>query len=478
MARLPVRLVGVVSALAVAFHTVKLSIPDLKSLEASVANDRRHDHQRSSDATAATADPPPTLAAASYLLEIDTNERNDVVHLNDKSEDRSISQPEAVLRPAEAAASPVHEDSTPTGSIPDATESLSLDAPGTPNPPQEDRTLAFKQKRFASGFRNAGMAFTWFVMYAGENNYTSILLNNLNWKDLYGLQKPWGFAPHNLLFDVEHWNSHYPVLPRIVAYDPHKHDQYDPVTMGSASGVAEDAATRPYFAGTYMQGFNQYRMYTKRVLNDPIKHPRSPAETAMMQGAFRPSQAMQAHMDRLTGGDSYLALLARIEPDMQNHPVCRDKKVLLLSDIVSNLEAQFPQPDFGRVFVATNRPMLEYEATNKLENWVAAANLKELNRIRDDGMWNGTVKVFEAGSNLMRHSGDDFQTYSGISGAVIDYFLALQSSVFVGTEVSSFSADLIQSRFFRDNRRNYHYRPDGLALATGEADVQPPRFAC
>jgi hypothetical protein len=462
-----VRLLGVASALIVAFHTAKLTFPDLKSLEHSVANDRRP-HQHSEETTGATHRVP---TATSLHEEIDTKEWKDEIQPKVTS-----SRIEDGLRPAEAAASPALADATATstGAIPEATSDAS---PGLPDPLAE-RALAFKQKRFASGFRNAGMSFTWFVMYASENNYTSILLNNLNWKDLYGLRKPWGFAPHNLLFDVEHWNTHYPTLPRIVPYDPKAHDQYDPATLGCVSGVSEDDATRPSFAGTYMQGFNQYRMYTKRVLNNPAKNPRSPAETAMMKGAFRPSPAMQAHMDRLTGGDSYMALHARIEPDMQNHPVCRDKKVLLLSDIVTHLEATFPNPDVGRVFVATNRPMLEHDAESNPDNTVAAANLKELNRIRDNGMWNGTVKVFEAGSNLMRQTNDDFQTYSGISGAVIDYFLALQASVFVGTEVSTFSADLIQSRFFRDNRRNYHYRPEGIALATRETDRQPPRFAC
>jgi hypothetical protein len=86
--------------------------------------------------------------------------------------------------------------------------------------------------------------------------------------------------------------------------------------------------------------------------------------------------------------------------------------------------------------------------------------------------------VFEAGASYMRGSDDIFGSYVGISGAVIDYFLALQSSVFIGTEVSSFSADLIQSRFYRSEFRNYHYHPNGLRIAVTEGETQPPRFVC
>jgi hypothetical protein len=249
-----------------------------------------------------------------------------------------------------------------------------------------------------------------------------------------------------------------------------------------AASVTDRDATMPSFYGAYVQGVNQYRLYTKRVVNDPTRHPRSPVEVTMMRGALRPSRVLAARMRRLTGGDPYLALHARIEPDMQKHPVCRDRKVLLLSDIVRDLEAQFRRPAFRRMFVATNRPMLEHEATtNPSKNPVAAENLRELNRLRDHGLWNGTVQVFEAGSSYLRTinaSEDEIGRYVGIGGAVVDYFLALEATVFVGTPVSSFSADVIQSRFFRNNLRNYHYRPDGVRLATAEGDKQPPRFDC
>jgi hypothetical protein len=326
-----------------------------------------------------------------------------------------------------------------------------------------ERTLAFGTGQFGLGFRNSAMAFTWFVMYACENNFTSIVVESLKWEDFYGRGRyPWAFVAHSLLFDVEHWNTYYPQLPRLISIN---------ATLNSTTPI--------HSYGSYHEGYKGYESYSRRIGTDPVRFPKSPIEITMLRGAFRPSRKIQDHMDKLTGGSPYAALHARIEPDMQRHMYCTDKKVLWLSVVIRNIEAHFPNPGFDRLFIATNRPLLEAEV-NKYNpgNGIAAENLRELNRIRDEGMWNGTVAVFEAGASYMRGSDDIFGSYVGISGAVIDYFLALQSSVFIGTEVSSFSADLIQSRFYRSEFRNYHYHPNGLRIAVTEGETQPPRFVC
>jgi hypothetical protein len=153
-----------------------------------------------------------------------------------------------------------------------------------------------------------------------------------------------------------------------------------------------------------------------------------------------------------------------------------------LSDIIRTLESHYLAPDFELVFIATNRPMLENEVNINPNNLVAVDNLRELNRIRDEGLWNGTVKVFEAGAAYMLTKSpeeDELGLYPGIAGSVLDYFLALHAKWFIGNDVSTFTMDLIQSRFFRSNRRNYLYRPSGeLHLATPEDAIQPPNFAC
>jgi hypothetical protein len=88
----------------------------------------------------------------------------------------------------------------------------------TPDP--DLPTLAYFQLAFTSGFRNEGMVFTAFVVFAVDNNFTQILLPSIRWKDLYGTNQK---VPHEKLFDVIHWNSLYPALPRFVSYDPVAH---------------------------------------------------------------------------------------------------------------------------------------------------------------------------------------------------------------------------------------------------------------
>ena len=350
--------------------------------------------------------------------------------------------------------------------------------PPSPPPPQPPRTLAFSQGKFSSGFRNEGMVFTWFVMYAAQNNYSQILMDSVNWKDLYGKVMHGDHAPHKLLFDVEHWNSFHPRLPLLVEYNATEHYEFDNLRKAFLVQNSVVTASHPYAYGTYRQCMNQYKMYTKRLQGNP-RLPRDAAEVLMMRGAFRPSPELQSIINHLHDGGTYLALHARIEPDMQAHRVCRDHKVIRLTDILDSLQRQFPQPTFQKVFIATNRPMLEQVVSDPSKNnTVAEENLDELNRIIREGLWNGTVSVFEAGTAYMLRSNTTFEKFSGIAGAVTDYFLALQAQIFVGTEVSSFSTDLIQSRFFKDNRHNYFYRPDGLHLATPPDALQPPRFYC
>ena len=350
----------------------------------------------------------------------------------------------------------------------------------TPNP--DLPTLAYFERAFYSGFRNEGMVFTAFVMYAVENNFTQILLPTIRWKDLYGTNRP---VPHEKLFDVIHWNSLYPALPRFVSYDPVAHRELQNSNkMRWAISDPEKTATRPFAYGRYPKLMNKYKHYTKRMLHAGDNPSLNPVDLSMMRGAFRPHPDLQQHIQRLGGSmddqtfdGSYMALHARVEPDMQRHPVCRDKKVISLQAIFDLMQTQFPEPPASKLFIAINRPMLEKEGSNPDgDNQVAVENLAVLNRASVGGLWDGRVKVFEAGMPSIKNT--RFEAYPGISGAAVDYFLAVGAKLFVGTEVSTFSTDLIAARFYRGNKANYHYSPTGLQLVTTQNSTVPPRFHC
>lgn len=109
-------------------------------------------------------------------------------------------------------------------------------------------------------------------------------------------------------------------------------------------------------------------------------------------------------------------------------------------------------------------------------NWLAIENLAALNHAVSHGLWNGTVKVFEFGAKAL--NGTSYGSRWSTSGAILNFYIAIGGNVFVGTEVSSYSIDLLSTRFYRGNQRNYKYLPDGLHEWTPEGTKHSPGFAC
>eukprot|EP00536_Pseudo-nitzschia_multiseries_P003260 jgi/Psemu1/185454/e_gw1.49.61.1 len=182
----------------------------------------------------------------------------------------------------------------------------------------------------------------------------------------------------------------------------------------------------------------------------------------------------------------YMTLHARVEPDATL--TCGDKKVRLLREIVAMVEARWPGPEpppFDAVFLPINRQKLEEEGQKRVPgdtnsntdpdptadfHRTAVDNLRFLNRLtgrHDDnsdnakdnadanadadahppGMWNGTVPVVEFGSEALE--GSVYKHRPSLSGSILNFELAIGADVFVGTEISSFSHDLLAARFYR-----------------------------
>jgi hypothetical protein len=105
----------------------------------------------------------------------------------------------------------------------------------------------------------------------------------------------------------------------------------------------------------------------------------------MLRSALRPYPDMQQIIDKalrdLTGGNNaslqpYMTLHARVEPDMQMHNICMDKKERNLTKMFEMLERQFPEPPAPTVFMPIDRQYMEIEGyPNKQEpiatNWIA-----------------------------------------------------------------------------------------------------------
>jgi hypothetical protein len=157
---------------------------------------------------------------------------------------------------------------------------------------------------------------------------------------------------------------------------------------------------------------------------------------------------------------------------MQLHRMCAGAKVTNLTEIFGMIEATFPNPPADKMFISINRRLLEIgaETANVTNNQLAVDNLNALNRALAEGLWGGRVTVFDKDPPT--------EETAGVLGAAVAYFMSLQSTLFIGTEVSSFSMDVISARFYQGNRNNYLYHPSGLKLATPEDAIIPPVFLC
>jgi hypothetical protein len=103
-------------------------------------------------------------------------------------------------------------------------------------------------------------------------------------------------------------------------------------------------------------------------------------------------------------------------------------------------------------------------------------NLLVLNQMRADGMWNGTVPVVEYGGGAL--NGTRFMDYPHISGAILDYFIAVDADMFVGSPLSSWSFDVIEARVYAGKLENYMYFPNGVIRRVTEdnATMAPDTF--
>jgi len=330
---------------------------------------------------------------------------------------------------------------------------------------------------FYSGFQNQMMAFTSFIIWTRKKNWGQTFIFKLRHKDTFGTNM---MIPFTWLFDVEHWNSHYPALPRLVGYNSSIHKDFD----GNKFKVPIENATAPFaFTTPQHRLFGQYKRYTKQLglLAEPKG--RHDADLLMKRGALRPNpellEFIDSFLENLTkgGGGSYMTLHARIEPDMIKHPVCRDRKVTNLTKIFEHLENIFPDPPASHLFLPIGRKLMEKKLPEDDPHaTLVVENLAALNRAVKKGLWNGKVKCFEFGSDFLKDT--KYARYSATTGAWVNFYLAIKSKLFVGTEISSWSHSVMETRFYRGNLENYKYLPTGIKKWTTEDMDNTDPFGC
>lgn len=346
--------------------------------------------------------------------------------------------------------------------------------------PRNRKTLALVERSIKGGFRNQVMRLTAFVMHAVENDMAQILLPSIVFRDCTTNSSLPG-VPFEELFDVDHWNSFHPDLPLLVPRDPEQHHQWNSTTkqFNDPDPMAEtdkkNKTSNPYAMGKNTDGAGplwwKFKRYSKKRFKD-ASVPRSPVEIAMFQ-ALRPCKRLMELTGKWGDGSEYFTIHARVEPDMLSHHICPKLKIRSLSKLFYTVEQHFPNPPAQRVFIPINKFNLLKGVEQKDKE--AIQNLATLEMAEIQGLWNGTVTVFEVGSQSLS---DPF--YDGkreISGSVLNFFLAVQSKVFIGTEVSTWSTDVWTVRYHQGRHDNYKYFPGGVENATVRG-VDPKPFMC
>ena len=222
---------------------------------------------------------------------------------------------------------------------------------------------------------------------------------------------------------------------------------------------------------------------------------RHPVDLAIMQGAYQPHPWLREIINSLLqekfqtnkpiSKDQYFTLHARVEPEMIRHVMCRNKKEVNLTKIFAMVEEAFPDPPASFLLLLINRENMETEGdpnNPKMQsfhnetNYIAVENLERLNRAVDEGLWGGQVQVFEFGSYMLK--GTRYSRRASITGGLINYYIALESKVFIGTEISTYSTDLMTQRFYQSKKMNYKYLPSGIERWTDNSTRIPETFRC
>mmetsp|Transcript_25450 Transcript_25450/g.38106 ORF Transcript_25450/g.38106 Transcript_25450/m.38106 type:complete len:447 (+) Transcript_25450:22-1362(+) len=356
-----------------------------------------------------------------------------------------------------------------------------------------------------AGLCNQYQRFVGMSFLATQEGYDEIIEESILWKDTYGTNE---MIPHYMLWDVVHWNTFYPTIPRFASFDSKVHTdlvlstsevKYGEDTVFIKKGVRfnpnisvniYEEATPRGLGRNPNQAINRFMQFEKK-LSWGHTLPETVMYKTILGGALRPHPNLQLIINNtiaeLNGAEKkgYMVLHARIEPDMmrQNVRVCTDKRVMNMTDIINMLYEKFPEPPVSAVLLVFSRDIIENEEANDKQDddfhKLNSHNLKILNELRENGMWGGKVKVVEAGSRMVEESGNDFYAYYyNFVGSIVNFFIAVQAAILVGTEVSTFSTYAMNSRFYRESRENYFYRPGGLYWMSPPNQTKPHRFGC
>ena len=365
------------------------------------------------------------------------------------------------------------------------------------------------------GYRNQVIRFLALVVHALREDFSAMFLPSLLWSTQVGNSTTWVPIPMDLLIDIDYWNSFHPKLPLLVEYNTNEnYDCWTVETMtaslpNTASSLSKQVVQRGFLTPIYniskaialqQLSLNQRRTdflsnvshcqhpvaygggtMAGRLWNDYIRlkgdipfH----AQSLVLQ-ALRPKQEWREVAKRCVEKHAsspqspYIALHARVELEMMNHPcgANMEKNLTKILEMTRNLAGFL---GVKGIFVAVGRSGMEHQENRSGYNRFAAyidENLRTLNRIVNEEP-HGLLPVFECGGQALK---DHYLTHpetidhGSLLQGIINFHVATEATAFVGVRGSSYSTDIWMTRYHQGKGdSNYEYTPKGIVkMANG-----------
>jgi hypothetical protein len=169
----------------------------------------------------------------------------------------------------------------------------------------------------------------------------------------------------------------------------------------------------------------------------------------------------------------YTAVHARVELDMLQHQCGHDME-RHLRNIVAQAHAVESNASYN-LFIAVDREKMTMGSTTTADDepyryshelqQIGLENIQYLEQIRQQ------PNVYECGQTLLQdfyHSHPDFLHRGTLLESVINFQIAVDADVFVGVAGSSYSTDVLRTRYFIGKRtENYRYTKTGVERVKG-----------
>lgn len=353
------------------------------------------------------------------------------------------------------------------------------------------------------------MRFVTLTLYALKHGFTQMLAPSIRWNCDHRKRR-FDSVPIQLLFDMDEWNRD-PDLPRMVDYNETEHFEWNPDT-GLFRGACE-------VVDTYLQGdgnskdiiFNKTSHYQHPVPYgggvglgrlfydyrgfDVHRKPHAiQAQNRSMNfldieakiiRAMRPTPTIERMIQQTLGGAEppYVALHARVEPEMLIHTMCRDRKVSNLTSILNMIQDMDHDveriPQNASVYVAIGLKEMQEGNPYRIFQLEHQLNMEALNDIMSNGLdltrAGRKLHVMASDSQWNDSNNTEVKTCANeIVSSIISFEIAVRAKIFVGTFISSWSYSVWKARHYLGRGGNFAYTPNGIVNITGV----PPPFTC